>query len=88
MIQPTRTSTNSALLTGNYIVSKVILNGGTADSSVILDDSTNGTGTEKLKVKALANSSQVVNISEGLRFGTGVYATLAGSGAEVYVYYK
>ena len=88
MIQPTRTTTSSALLTGDYIISKVILNGGSAASSVILDDSTDGTGTSKLKLKALANDSNVVNIPEGIRFSTGVYATLDGSGAEVYVYYK
>ena len=88
MIQPTRTTTSSAMLTGNYIVSKVVLNGGSAASSVILDDSTDGSGTAKLKIKTLANDSNVVDLAEGLRFKTGVYATLAGSGAEVYVYYK
>ena len=88
MIQSNRTTTSSALLTGDYIISKVILNGGSAASSVILDDSIDGTGTAKLKVKVLANDSKVIPILEGLRFITGVYVTLGGTGAEVYVYYK
>ena len=88
MVHSSRTTTSSELLTGEYIVSRVVLVGGSINSSVVLNDSTDGSGTDKLKIKALANDSKVVDLEKGMNFENGVYVTLSGTAAEVYIYYK
>jgi hypothetical protein len=83
-------STSSSLATGVLFVHSVVLVGGTANSTVTIDDSTDGSGTSKIQLKALANDSKVLSFGDGnsVKFDTGVYATLVGAGARVYVYIK
>jgi len=82
--------TTESLSTGISRIYAVVLVGGSANSSVVLNDSVSGTGTDKIALKVLANDSKtfVVDGKDAVTFDTGVYSTLSGSGASVYVYYK
>lgn len=69
-------------------VGAVVLVAGNANASVALDDSLTGSGTERVGLKAIANESKSAFFGEkGLEFSVGVYSTLSGTGAAVYVYY-
>jgi len=70
-------------------INAVILVSSTAISEAVLDDSSDGTGDTKIRVKSPANDSKVVFLGEkGVVFSTAVYATLSGTGAKLYVYYR
>ena len=51
----------------------------------MLNDSTDGTGTDKGGAKSVANESKDSNL-HGAEFATGLYATISGSGAVGYIY--
>lgn len=86
---PYISSTSELVLTGDFIVSKVILVGGTANSSVILNNALTAGTDNRIELKALANDSKVTDFGkEGVRFTTGIFNTIAGSGAKVYIYVK
>ena len=65
----------------------VILAAGSANATVVLDNSEDGTGTEKLKLAAVTASSEVYAGSP-ISFSAGCYATLSGTDAEVTIIYK
>ncbi len=85
-----KSTLTESILEGTSIVGMVILIGGSADSSVILDDSTDGTGTEKIELKALTNDSKIAFFGNttGISFSTGIYSTISGTGAKVFIYLK
>jgi len=88
MITIKSTATELAL-TGQAIIDSVVLVGGTANSAVVLTDGLTSSGTDKIELKCLAYDSKQVSFGEdGLVFDTGIYNTLSGSGAKVYVYLK
>lgn len=68
---------------GDRILKSVVLHGGSAASSVSVTDSTDGSGTVLLSLAAPIADSAVWTAADpdGVRFGTGIFATLAGTGA-------
>jgi hypothetical protein len=83
-----KSSTTEEVFTSKANVIAVVLVGGTANSSVALNDSASGSGTDKIKLKALANTSESIVFPKDVPvvFDTAIYSTIAGSGAEVYLY--
>lgn len=80
-------TSSGSVLSGTGLVSSVVLVGGTANSSVAIDNSTDGSGDVKIELKSLANDSKTFTPSKPIEFSTAVYATLAGTGAKLYVYF-
>lgn len=84
-----KSTITESVSTGSGRIYAVILYGGTANSSVILTDSLTASGSDKIALKALANDSKTVFFGrDEVVFDTGVYSTLSGSGAAVYIYYR
>lgn len=69
-------------------VGAISLAGGTEASTVILDDSTAGSGTDKWKLAAVIGGGDSISFEEPILFATGIYATLGGAGAVVSVSYE
>ena len=78
-------STTERVVTGRVIVGSIILVGGSTNSSMILDNSVDGTGDAFVELKALANDSKVFTPLKPMEFTDGIYNTLSGSGAKVYI---
>jgi len=57
-------------------------------ATVIVDDSTDGNGTDKWKLSAPAGGGDSICFPEPILFGTGIYATLSGTGPAVSVAYE
>lgn len=74
----------AALRTGSGVIHTVILAGGSDAATVILDDSTDGSGSTLLKLSAVANGSAVAS-GLAIPFSTGCYATLSGTSPAVTV---
>jgi len=86
---PYKSTTTELIFTGRAIIDSVVLVGGTANSSVVLDNSTDGSGDDFIEIKALAYDSKKFDFEkDGIEFSTGVYSTLSGAGAKVYIYLK
>ena len=85
-----KSTTSENIYSSAAVVSMVILVGGSDASSVILDDSLDGSGIEKIELKALANDSKIASFtsSTGIRFSNGIYSTITGTDAVVFVYLK
>jgi hypothetical protein len=84
-----KSTTTESVSTGTARIYAVILVGGTANSSVTLNDSLTGSGSDKISLKALANDSKTVVFGKNeVTFDSGVYSTISGSGAVVYIYYR
>ena len=83
-----KSSTTEEAFTTKANVATVLLVGGTANSSVALNDSASGSGDDKIKLKALAYTSESIVFPKDrpVVFDTAIYSTIAGSGAEVYIY--
>ena len=83
-----KTITTEVLRDDPSWVTSVILVAGSAAATLTLNDSDDGTGTDIITVKALANDSKPVYIgNKGVRFAEGIYSTIAGSGAVAYVFH-
>lgn len=81
-----KSNTTERVVTGRVLVGYVILVGGSANSSIILNDSTDGTGGKDIiELKALANDSKVFTPLKPIEFTEGIYNTLSGTGAKVYI---
>lgn len=78
------TSTD-ALLSGSGVIQAVTLVAGSAASTATLYDAATQTGTPLWEAKAPANESASVSFPSGLKLGTGLSLTLAGTGAVAYV---
>lgn len=83
---PYTSNTTEIILTGRVLVGSIILVGGTTNSSVILNDSTDGSGTDIVELKSLANDSKPFNFKRPLEFINGIYSTISGTGAKVYIH--
>lgn len=75
---------------GPLWLKSVALQGGSANSTVLLQNSAAGGGTDVLGLAALANASAswVSGDKLGVFFKTGLYATLTGTAAAVTVEYE
>lgn len=78
-----RVTATGAAYSGKCILKSVALQGGSANSTALVQDTTAGGGTDVLGLAALANSSAgwTSGDDDGVPFTTGVYVTLAGTGA-------
>lgn len=67
---------------GGTTVSSIALEGGTASAgaTLILDDSTDGSGTEKWRMRAPQYGCTPHTFIKPIKFVHGCYATLAGTG--------
>lgn len=77
------TASGQVSAAGNRNLKSVVLHGGSAASSVLVYDGTDGTGTAVLSLAAPIADTAVWSASdpEGVEFGAGIFATLAGTGA-------
>ncbi len=66
----------------------ITLVGGSTDSSAIIYDAATQTGTPLVATKALTNDykSTMLPGEQGLSFRTGLSVTIAGTGAELYLF--
>lgn len=71
---------------GGAEVCGVILSAGNASATVVLHNSEDNSGTEKFKLSAVANSSEVYS-GPPIKFPSGCYASISGTGAEVTIIY-
>ena len=67
-------------------VKGLILVASSDNASIVLDDSTDGTGTDIIGLKAVMNESRAISFDGvGIEFDTGVYATISGADAVAYI---
>lgn len=62
--------------------------GSQAEATVIIDNSTDGSGDEVWKLSAVAGGSESIAFPHPILCGSGAYATLSGTGAQVSVAYE
>lgn len=86
-MQAIKITTTGLAFSGSAFVEAISLVPGSAVASVTLDDSLDGSGDDKGGAKTDAVYSTEASFY-GLRFKTGVYATLTGTGAVAYIYIK
>lgn len=72
--------------TGKIFVHGISLVPGSTAASVTLNDSTDGSGTDKAGIKTDSTWSENILI-DNLVFDDGVYVTLSGTGAVAYIYF-
>lgn len=85
-----RATATANLQSGPLWLRSVVLQGGSANSTVLIQDTTDGSGSNIFGLAALANDSAVWHSTDknGVYFKAGLYATLAGTGAAVTVEYE
>jgi hypothetical protein len=82
-----RVTATGLVHTGHICVEGVSLVPASASSTIVLNDSLDGSGTNKGGAKTDATySTETCLYSE--MFNTGIYVTLTGAGAVAYIYYK
>jgi hypothetical protein len=81
-------TSSGAVKSGAGRVSAISLAAGSDAATVIVDDSTDGSGTDKWKLVAVANAGDSITFPEPILFGVGIYATLTGTGPAVSVAYE
>jgi hypothetical protein len=85
-----RVTSTGLIQAGPLWLRSVVLQGGSANSTALLQDTAAGGGTDVIGLAALANSSEgwLAGAREGVYFKTGLYLTLAGTAAAVTVEYE
>jgi len=85
-----RASATGLIQAGPLWLKSVALQGGSANSTALLQDSSAGGGTDVLGLAAVIGSSAVWTSGDklGVYFKTGLYLTLAGAGAALTVEYE
>ena len=83
-----KTITNEAILNDPAYISSVVLIAGSAAATVTLNDSDDGTGTDRIAMKVIANDSKQFNFEKSVKFNTAVYSTITGASAVAYIYYR
>lgn len=80
-------SATGAAKTGNGILrGGLLVAGAAADATATIHDNTAASGTVIRTVAALTGTSAPLGIAEGgVHFGTGLYVTLSGAGARLYL---
>lgn len=74
--------------TGSQKLYGLCLTAGGAAASVVVDDSTDGSGTTLLTLKCATNNHSVVwTFNQPVGFTTGIYLTLSGTGAKAAALY-
>lgn len=85
-----RVTATGLIQAGPLWLKSVILQGGSANSTALLQDTSAGGGTDVLGLAAVIGTSEVwqAKAHEGVYFKTGLYLTLAGAAAAVTVEYE
>jgi len=84
-----KTITNEAIFNNSAFITGITLVAGNAAATITLDDSTDGSGSDLAGIKVVANDSKHFAYGEkGVKFDTGVYSTITGSGAVAFIYYR
>jgi len=88
MLNVVEITATAAALTIPAFVKGVVLVGGSDASTIALSNGAAGTDPVKIRGTAAANITTPIMFTEAVKFGTAVYATLTGTGAKAYIYYK
>lgn len=74
-------TTTGAFVTGDYRLKSVVLAAGSDAATLVIDDSTDGSATDLLKLTAAANTVAVWTAAdpEGVMFGTAIHGTFTGT---------
>lgn len=85
-----RTTSTATVKTGKGSLRSVALQGGSANSTVLIYDNTSAAGTVLISLAAVTGSSAVwtSGSGDGAYFTTGLHAVLSGTGAIVTVEYE
>ena len=85
-----RATATALIQAGPLYLKSVALQGGSANSTALLQDTAAGGGTDVLGLAALANASACWTSGDklGVYFKNGLYLTLAGAAAAVTVEYE
>jgi len=86
----TRVAASAAITAVPGRVYGVVLFGGSAATSLKLTDDADGAGTAVLNVNTLANTTVTVDLSQlgPVEFPTKIYATIAGTAGEAYIFWE
>lgn len=76
-----RIAASGAFATGPRRLKSVCLTAAAATSTLAIDDSTDGAGTDLLVLSAVANTSVCWNARDHVEFKTAIYGTLTGASA-------
>ena len=79
------------VITGPVFLRSVMLTAAAATSTVLVQDTSAGGGTDVLSISAVANTSQEWQSGDddrGVFFAKGIYATLSGASAAVSVEFE
>ena len=88
MLNAIEITATGAVLTIPAFIRKVVLVGGSDASTIALSDGTSGSDPVKIRGTAAANITTPIDFTKSVKYGTAVYATIAGTGAKAYVYYE
>ena len=86
-MQVIKVTTTGLVFTGHNIVNSICLVPGSNAATITLNDSLDGSGTDKGGVKTPSTESKE-SMLYGQTFGTGIYATLTGTSAVAYIYIR
>jgi len=76
-----RITASGAFATGSRRLKGVCLTAAAATSTLAIDDSVDGSGTDLLVLSAVANTSVCWQAREPVSFATAIYGTLTGASA-------
>jgi hypothetical protein len=84
-----RITSTGLICTGKCRLKSAVLQGGSANSTALIEDSTAGSGTVILGLAAVigTSASWAAADPEGVFVSVGIYATLAGTGGTLSVEY-
>jgi len=88
MISIEKTS-SGLIVSGNTRMVAIILTAGSDAATVVVDDSTDGSGSVLATLKTVANTSRPFTIGHpGIKASDGLYVTITGTDPKVYVVYR
>lgn len=82
------TATKAAVVTGQVVIYAVMIHADGAQGDLDLCDAVTDTGTDEISVSAVDGDTILLDFTPfgGVIFNTGISATIAGSGAEAYIW--
>ena len=81
-------TTKAAVVTGQVVIYAVMVHADGAQADLDLCDAVTDTGTDEISVSAVDGDTVFLDFTPlgGVIFNTGLSATIAGSGAEIYIW--
>lgn len=82
------TATKAASITGACTIYAIMVHADGAQADLDLCDATTDDGGDEISVSAVDGDTVLLDFTSlgGIKFGTGLSITIAGSGAEVYIW--